>query len=325
MRELLVICCRMAEYQPGSPAETVATRVDFGLPTSGSKQVPVYTVPPGRQFLTNRALLNLINPPVGASSVSVSLGTTTAPISLVKPQVVTNASIPNKLFGGYFQSSLGLAMDPLSLFDALLTSGTQIIASASIGVSNPLSIWGNSMAGAEQAGNPTITVGLLFKSTVNTYVTHAKFKKGIHNTGTHIGRLYTAGGVLYAGGGTLLGTTTFAGETASGMQRQAYPAPIPILANTQYIQTIYSPVGNIWANFGAYAAQIVNDTLIGCQQGEGGKYNNSMTNPSVDPAFPVSNTGGHDYGVDVETDVAPPQPPGPDDGVASAILYGILI
>jgi len=45
-----------------------------------------------------------------------------------------------------------------------------------------------------------------FKSDVNGYITGIRFYKGVNNTGTHLGHLWSSAG-------TLLASATFTGET----------------------------------------------------------------------------------------------------------------
>jgi hypothetical protein len=58
-----------------------------------------------------------------------------------------------------------------------------------------------------------------------------RFYKSAGETGTHVGRVWSAGGQLLA-------TTTFANETASGWQRQALSTPLTLQAGTTYIVSV---------------------------------------------------------------------------------------
>jgi len=55
-----------------------------------------------------------------------------------------------------------------------------------------------------------------------------RFYKGSLETGTHVGRIWTASG-------TQLAQVTFQNETGSGWQQQALSAPVSLLPNTVYI------------------------------------------------------------------------------------------
>jgi hypothetical protein len=75
--------------------------------------------------------------------------------------------------------------------------------------------------GAEVQGEGyTGEFGVKFGSTVSGVVTAIRFYKGENNTGTHSGSIWYQG--------ALLGTVTFADETASGWQQQALTTPVHI-------------------------------------------------------------------------------------------------
>lgn len=84
-----------------------------------------------------------------------------------------------------------------------------------------------------------LTIGLRFTPLVNGQVNGAWFYKGAGNTGTHVARLWVDSGSVLIGG-----PTTFVGETASGWQFQAFPAPIAVTAGTTYVIGVDCPNGN---------------------------------------------------------------------------------
>ena len=87
-------------------------------------------------------------------------------------------------------------------------------------------------------GDPSaVELGTRFRSDVGGYITGIRFYKAAANTGTHVGRLWT-------NTGTLLGTVTFSGETASGWQQANFASPIPITANTTYVVSYHAPNGH---------------------------------------------------------------------------------
>src|SRR5262245_60008126 len=77
-----------------------------------------------------------------------------------------------------------------------------------------------------------VEVGLKFRSSSAGRVTALRFYKGSGNTGTHVGHLWT-------GGGTLLASATFTGETATGWQQVSFASPVSISANTTYVASYY--------------------------------------------------------------------------------------
>lgn len=93
-------------------------------------------------------------------------------------------------------------------------------------------------------------LGVKFRVGAPSLVTGVKFYKASTNTGTHLGKLWTASGQLLASG-------TFTGETASGWQTLTFANPVPVAANTTYVASYYTPTGhysytsNYFANQGA--------------------------------------------------------------------------
>ena len=84
-------------------------------------------------------------------------------------------------------------------------------------------------------------LGVKFTSSVAGTVTGIRFYKAPANTGTHIGSLWTAGG-------TLLASSTFANESASGWQSVSFGTPVTIKANTTYVAGYFDPSGHYSAS-----------------------------------------------------------------------------
>ncbi len=105
------------------------------------------------------------------------------------------------------------------------------------------SIWGDTITPAIPAANDTAAVelGVKFQSEAGGFINGLRFYKGPGNTGTHTGSLWTATGQLLA-------TVTFANETASGWQYQAFSAPVAITANTTYVASYHTNVGRYSVN-----------------------------------------------------------------------------
>jgi hypothetical protein len=81
-----------------------------------------------------------------------------------------------------------------------------------------------------------VELGVKFRSTTSGYVTGIRFYKGIGNTGTHLGSLWTISG-------TLLAQVTFTNESASGWQTATFSTPVAITANTAYVASYHTDVG----------------------------------------------------------------------------------
>ena len=92
-------------------------------------------------------------------------------------------------------------------------------------------------------------------------VTALRFWKGNGDTGTHIGRLWTASG-------TLLASVTFVNETSSGWQQQSLATPLSIAANTEYVVSVTNG-GTYPATVGFFATPLVNGHLRAPAGGNG--------------------------------------------------------
>jgi hypothetical protein len=88
------------------------------------------------------------------------------------------------------------------------------------------------------AGDPgSAELGMKFRSDAAGTVTGVRFFKGVGNTGTHVGNLWSSSGVLLA-------TATFADESASGWQQVSFSSPVAVTANTTYVVSYLAPNGH---------------------------------------------------------------------------------
>jgi hypothetical protein len=155
-----------------------------------------------------------------------------------------------------------------------------------------VTIWSASAAPAAIATNDgsAVELGVKFRSDVAGNVTGVRFYKGKTTTGTHTGTLWSNTGVKLA-------TATFTGETASGWQQVSFATPVTIAANTVYVVSYHTNVGN-YAYTSAYFASRGVDTpplhaLANGVSGGNGVYRYGAT------AFPNSTFNSNNYWVDV--------------------------
>ena len=106
-------------------------------------------------------------------------------------------------------------------------------------------LWDNTAVPAILSASDTsaVELGVKFQSSVDGYITGLRFYKSVYNTGTHVGSLWTASGILLA-------SVTFTSETASGWQQTALAdnaAEIRRLAVQLYerITTFTNHLGNV--------------------------------------------------------------------------------
>jgi len=104
----------------------------------------------------------------------------------------------------------------------------------------PCSLWPGTSAKprmVDSQDGAAVELGVKFQAEVGGVVNGIRFYKSAANTGVHTGHLWTAAG-------TLLGTVTFTGESASGWQQMNFASPIPIQANTTYVVSYFAPSGH---------------------------------------------------------------------------------
>ena len=125
---------------------------------------------------------------------------------------------------------------------ALLAGLTLVLMAATVSSARPnlspalgsaYSIWGNATP-----ANPAVTatgpreLGTVFTTSQRGYAVKLRFYKAGTNTGTHIGRLWTAGGQLLA-------SQTYSGESGSGWQEVTLRRPIALSAGSDLHRVLH--------------------------------------------------------------------------------------
>ena len=157
----------------------------------------------------------------------------------------------------------------------------------------PCSIWGPGAVPLRPAATDTnsVEVGVKFRSQTAGRITAIRFYKGSTNTGTHIGHLWTRTG-------TLLATTTFTNETASGWQEAKLSTPVEIAAGTTYVASYHAPRGDYAFNLDGFAAAGVDSPpLRALRDGEDGGNGVYVYGPNG--TFPNATYRSENYWVDV--------------------------
>ena len=155
------------------------------------------------------------------------------------------------------------------------------------------SIWPSSATPATVSDSDAsaVELGVKFRTNANGFVTGIRFYKGAANTGTHVGNLWTSGGVRLA-------TATFTNETASGWQQVVFSTPVAITANTTYIASYHTNVGHYAANSGYFAsAGVTNGPLTALANGVDG--GNGVYQYGANSAFPNQTWQSTNYWVDL--------------------------
>ncbi|MGE5608605.1 MAG: DUF4082 domain-containing protein [Bacillota bacterium] len=155
------------------------------------------------------------------------------------------------------------------------------------------SIWSDTAVPAVAADSDTgsVELGVKFRSDVAGYITGIRFYKGLQNTGTHVGSLWSRTG-------TLLAQATFTSETSSGWQSVLFNTPVAIAANTTYVASYHAGVGHYAVDDGYFAvAGIDSSPLHALRDGEDGP--NGVYRYGSTSAFPTNSYQSSNYWVDV--------------------------
>ena len=155
----------------------------------------------------------------------------------------------------------------------------------------PCSLWPASAvpANPNEPDSSAVELGVKFRTDVPGSITGIRFYKSSQNTGTHVGRLWTASG-------TLLRSATFSGETGSGWQQVAFASPVPVSAGTTYIASYGAPNGHYADDVGAFSGVSVDNpplhALRSGADGPNGVWGDLGT-------FPINDFADSNYWVDV--------------------------
>ncbi|MGF1987025.1 MAG: N,N-dimethylformamidase beta subunit family domain-containing protein [Nostoc sp. ZfuVER08] len=128
-------------------------------------------------------------------------------------------------------------------------------------------------------------LGLRFRAAKGGQIAAIRFWKAPSETGTHIGKIWTATG-------TLLASVTFTNETASSWQEQLLETPVNIQANTTYVVSVNVNAYYV-ASYDELASPIINGELTSVADGNNGVYNSSPNN------FPTSSYRNTNYFRDI--------------------------
>lgn len=191
---------------------------------------------------------------------------------------------------------------------AALSTGATYTASVSAAdaqgnaMSSP-TVWSFTVAGGDvgvfvPGATPQITVstdpgavelGMKFRSDVAGQVRGVRFHKGSANSGTHVGKLWSASGQLLA-------QVTFSAETASGWQSALFSSPVSIQAGTTYVVSYHAPNGNYSIELGGFNSERTNAGLRGLASGASGGNGVYLYGAG---GFPTNAWNASNYWVDV--------------------------
>jgi len=133
-----------------------------------------------------------------------------------------------------------------------------------------------------------VNLGVRFTSSSAGFITGIKYYKGVNDTGSHTGSLWSASG-------TLLATATFTNETASGWQTVTFSSPVAITSQTTYVASFHSN-GHYVSTSNYFNTDHVSGVLTAAG-GNNGVYAYGNTN-----LFPTGTFNATNYWVDVIMD-----------------------
>ena len=175
------------------------------------------------------------------------------------------------------------------------------VASVQINVSCPCSLFGDAVPATPSATDSSaVELGVRFVPSKDGFVTAIRFYKGVGNTGTHTGSLWTSSG-------TLLATGTFTGETASGWQTLQLAQSVPVTAGTTYVASYFAPAGGYAADAGYFSDSDHKAPPLAADGRPGGESNGVYR--AGGSGFPTSSYGDTNYYVDVLFTVDDTSPP----------------
>jgi hypothetical protein len=114
-----------------------------------------------------------------------------------------------------------------------------------------------------------VTLGLKFKASVDGFVRGVRYYRDSANTGTHIGKLFSASG-------NELASVTIPTQSA-GWQSVNFSSPVAVSAGSTYVVSYYAPNGHYSASSGYFGSTVVNQPLSSV--GSGGVYANGDNFP----------------------------------------------
>jgi hypothetical protein len=134
------------------------------------------------------------------------------------------------------------------------------------------------------AGPFSLEMGTKVTVTTGARIEAVRFYKDVNETGAHVGHVWSSDG-------TLLASTTFANETASGWQEQALTTPLPLSPGATYVVSVGLNSRFVMTG-GALASERVNGPLHSVADGKNGVWGDAAGD------FPTFTWGSSNYFVD---------------------------
>jgi hypothetical protein len=242
-------------------------------------------------------------------TASSSDGDSTITGQTVTPYLGTTAQAPTKVGAAATSATVtGLQDGKSYTFKVTATNGVgdSPASDASNAVTPQATIFDFATpATADSGDGGPVELGVKFTADHDGSVTGIRFYKAAANTGTHVGSLWTAGGVRLA-------QATFTGESASGWQTVTFANPVTLTAGTTYVASYNAPNGHYSVSAGGLAAAVDNPPLHALADGTSA---NGVFAYGPASTFPNGSFNATNYWVDVL--YADPDAPGTPTGVTA--------
>jgi WD40 repeat protein len=167
----------------------------------------------------------------------------------------------------------------------------------------------------------SVELGVKFRTDQSGFISGVRFYKGAGNTGTHVGNLWTGGGVLLA-------SAIFTGETETGWQEVSFATPVPVTAGALYVASYFAPNGSYASDVGYFSASGVDEPPVRLLR-DGASGGNGVYTYSASSAFPLLSNNATNYWVDVVFSNDPGAPPAvtgtqPAGGIVNAPVTAVV-
>jgi hypothetical protein len=159
----------------------------------------------------------------------------------------------------------------------------------------PCTLFASSSSPTGVTGSDTnsVELGMKFTADQNGLVTGVRFYKLASNTSTHTGSLWSSSG-------SLLGSVTFTGESASGWQQASFTTPVPVTAGATYVVSYFTPGGRYAVDQNYFGSAVNNGVLHSPSSGSSG--GNGVYRYNATSIFPNNSYAASNYWVDVVYD-----------------------
>ncbi|MEV8633545.1 DUF4082 domain-containing protein [Streptosporangium sp. NPDC051023] len=153
-------------------------------------------------------------------------------------------------------------------------------------------VWDNTATPAVTSPPDTdaVVVGTKFRAATTGTIRGVRFYKGVQNTGTHVGSLWTTGGQLLA-------SVTFSNESAVGWQEAYFNSPVSVSAGTTYVVSYKTVTGHFSYTLQYFNSQYANYPLFALADGDDG--GNGVYAYSSANTFPSNTYQATNYWTDV--------------------------